>query len=30
MKAYSKVLAVGAALILVGVMAGSALAIEAF
>lgn len=30
MKAYSKVLAVGAALMLVGVMAGSALAIEAF
>jgi len=30
MKAYSKVLAVGAALVLVGVMAGSALAIEAF
>lgn len=30
MKAYSKVLAVGAALILVGVLAGSALAIEAF
>lgn len=30
MKAYSKVLAIGAALMLVGVMAGSALAIEAF
>jgi hypothetical protein len=30
MKAYSKVVAVGAALMLVGVMAGSALAIEAF
>jgi len=30
MKAYSKVLAVGAALLLVGALAGSALAIEAF
>lgn len=30
MKAYSKVLAIGAALMLVGVMAGSSLAIEAF
>ncbi len=30
MKAYSKVIAVGAALMLVGVMAGTALAIEAF